>query len=528
VRQLRNIKNSISYCREIKKFVDSPLTIEECRAFVERNVQRREENFLHMVSSLVYGRKKSPYRTLLEHAQIAEADVKAMVHKSGIEETLRFLKDEGIYFTFEEFKGRCTTIRKGREFSFSPSDFQNDFSSALGRVCSGSSQGSGTMINWGHDYLLNRAIHEMIMFDMYDCRSSPCTVWYPVFPSHVVLYALRLRKMKMPIQVWHSPVRFPKKQNLQDWLDLHMYKNVALKNIELQHVPLNDPSLIVEWAAGMIQQHGKCSISTFASGAVRICQAAQEKGISIASTIFFVAGEPLTLRKRREIEKCGCAAVNAYYFSEGGFVGCTCPTAATADAVHFFSDSFSVIQHERELAHCDQKVQAFLFSSFYRNCPIVMLNLENGDHGNISDVQCGYAGEQRVAAQHISNIRSFEKITTEGVTFYIDDFVRVIEEYFPKRFGGASIDYQLVEEETTEGISRLYIYIHPKHADVTLQAVKEVLLTHVSKTGERDSRVSMWKQIEALQIKRVAPIVTVRGKTPSFMHGQQGKSISET
>ena len=51
----------------------------------------------------------------------------------------------------------------------------------------------------------------------------------------------------------------------------------------------------------------------------------------------------------------------------------------------------------------------------------------------------------------IGNIRSYEKLTGEGVTFVDTDFIQIIEKELPETFGGKSTDYQLVEDEDEQG-----------------------------------------------------------------------------
>ena len=514
---IKRASEMICRIRQVDQFMDKPILIDECKQYVEDSMQKREENFLYTVKELIYGYKNNPYRMLLDNAHIAFSDVQAITKQEGIEGALQILKDEGVYITFEEFKGRKITKRNGKEFCFTQRDFRNEFKGILGKVYSGTSQGSGTVINWGYEYLINKTRHEMIMFDMHGCLNYPFAIWYPIFPSHLILYAMRLRKMRVPLSIWYTPVTFPSPKRVQDFFDLYMYRIKVLHKISLKYVPLDSPYPIAEWAACMIKQYGKCSISAFCSGAVRICLAAKEKGLSIRGTVFFVAGEPLTQQKREEIEGCGCKVVNAYYFSEGGFVGCSCISqGSTADEIHFFKDCFAIIQHKRNIPGYENTVGAFLVTSFYKDCPILMLNLENGDYGTIKQVDCAHTYDD-AKKQHIMNIRSFEKLTTEGVTFYINDFIPIIEERFPRKFGGSSIGYQLVEDVDKRGLSRLILYIHPDIVGIDEREVKNTLYKNISTNINRDIRLKMWEQIKVLRIRREVPLATVRGKIISFV-----------
>ena len=75
----------------------------------------------------IYGYKKSPYLKLLNLAQCEFPDIEQMVRTKGIEPTLRKLKEEGVYISFEEFKARKPTVRSGKTFHFKEADFDNPY-----------------------------------------------------------------------------------------------------------------------------------------------------------------------------------------------------------------------------------------------------------------------------------------------------------------------------------------------------------------------------------------------------------------
>ena len=52
-------------------------------------------------------------------------------------------------------------------------------------------------------------------------------------------------------------------------------------------------------------------------------------------------------------------------------------------------------------------------------------------------------------------IRSFRKLTGEGMTLVGSEILRLLEEVLPARFGGSSTDYQLHEVEDERGLTRL-------------------------------------------------------------------------
>jgi hypothetical protein len=70
---------------------------------------------------------------------------------------------------------------------------------------------------------------------------------------------------------------------------------------------------------------------------------------------------------------------------------------------------------------------------------------------------CGYS-------THLREIRSYSKLLGEGVTLIGNEMVHILEHVLPARFGGTPLDYQLSEEEDSEGLTRLYLVISPRVA----------------------------------------------------------------
>jgi len=67
---------------------------------------------------------------------------------------------------------------------------------------------------------------------------------------------------------------------------------------------------------------------------------------------------------------------------------------------------------------------------------------------------------------HIHNIQSFGKLTSEGMTLIGTKVINVIEELLPSKFGGDSTDYQLLEEEDEKGLTRLNILVSPNVGNI--------------------------------------------------------------
>ena len=112
--------------------------------------------------------------------------------------------------------------------------------------------------------------------------------------------------------------------------------------------------------------------------------------------------------------------------------------------------------------HSDVEVDSFLFSSMLYESPKILLNVGMGDYGRVRQAECDCQFGQLGFDTHVSDIRSYEKLTGEGVTFVDMDFVRILEKELPHAFGGQSTDYQVVEEEDERGLTRLQLIVSPR------------------------------------------------------------------
>ena len=252
---------------------------------------------------------------------------------------------------------------------------------------------------------------------------------------------------------------------------------------------------------------------TYTSAAVRVCQAARARGLNIAGTKFFTAGEPTTAAKLKEIESAKACIYPSYAFIEAGAVGYGCPSPAAADEVHFFKDKLALIQRKKEVAHAATSVDAFLFTTLIPSAPKILLNAESGDYGVVETRSCGCEFERIGFTDHIHNIRSFEKLTGEGMTFIGTDLVRTIEEVLPAKFGGASTDYQMVEEEDEQGHTHMSLIVSPELGAIDEAELVKTVLAELSRGKDTERMMAeVWAKAGTLRVHRRRPFVTSRGK----------------
>jgi hypothetical protein len=121
------IKTFTQFPFALRRFLKHRLTVEEAKQIVHDRMEHREENFLRVVERSIYGYPRSPYLALLKMAGCELGDLRTVMKQKGLEGSLRQLREEGVYVTFEEFKGRKPIVRSGLTIPVQARDFDNPF-----------------------------------------------------------------------------------------------------------------------------------------------------------------------------------------------------------------------------------------------------------------------------------------------------------------------------------------------------------------------------------------------------------------
>ena len=83
---------------------------------------------------------------------------------------------------------------------------------------------------------------------------------------------------------------------------------------------------------------------------------------------------------------------------------------------------------------------------------------------------------------HLHTIRSYEKLTSEGMNFLGHDLIRLIEEVLPARFGGEPTDYQFVEDEDDDGLPGARCVVSPRVGELNEAAVVAAVVDFLNRT----------------------------------------------
>jgi len=131
----------------------------------------------------------------------------------------------------------------------------------------------------------------------------------------------------------------------------------------------------------------------------------------------------------------------------------------------------------------------------------------------VDDRDCGCTWAKLGFTRHVRDIRSFRKLTGEGITLVGSDLERVLDEVLPARYGGSALDYQFAEEEDERGFTRLILRVAPAIALGDEAEATDFVLKALDQTGSGGMLVqATWRQAGTLRIRRESPTVGGRGK----------------
>ncbi|MDR7481139.1 MAG: hypothetical protein QN183_05295 [Armatimonadota bacterium] len=480
---------------------------EEMRA----RVARRAENFLWSVEHLIFAYPDSPYRPLLEVAGYDLPRVRHLVMTLGLDAALDRLWQDGVYVRIQEFKGREPVTRHGRTFRFHERAFANPAAPGVLRGRSSGSRSGGTQTEVSTDDLIYHARLLSWLLDEYGLRERDVVVWLTPGAGleRIVRFSLAGHR---PLQ-WFSPVGFIGRAT-----PLMLAVARAAGSGYLPRLRVVPPERVLEVARYIARVNTRRGllVAAFVNSALRLVLTAEEAGVALGDVAFLLLGEPVTPVKRRQIEARGFTVVPRFGFFELGEPAWACPSPRESDDLHVLTDMVVLRQYPRVVDRDGTTVPAYLFTTLLPHARHVMLNLETGDYGGLEERSCGCFLERAGLRLHMHTIRSFEKLTAEGITFLGPGIIDLLEEVLPRTFGGDSRHYQLVEGEDARGFTKLYLLASPCLGPLDEAALRRTLLEEL---GERHlhpaygrSAATVWRQADTVRVLRRDPLPTAAGK----------------
>jgi hypothetical protein len=498
--------------RDLGPFLRAPVTPAEARSLVRRGLEERAARFLALADRTIYGNPRSPYRQLLRAAGCERGDLRALVSEEGLEGALTRLAHDGVYVAFDEFKGRTPAVRGSAQFQFREEDFDHPGLAPHYLAHSGGTRGAATSVPMHLTFVADLAASTALALDAHGLTGHAHLIWLLAGVTPSLIYA----KLGRPPLRWLCPVSAPPivrvgARVLAGAARLHGVRLPLLRRLDVTR-----PDAMAAHLAAFVRGGTPVCVTTYASSAARIAGAAAERGLDLQGACFITLGEPFTDGKRHLIEAVGARALPRYAFTEAGIIGYGCANAETADDLHASTDGYALLTRARPVAGSSLAVDALLFTSLRPATPKILLNVESGDHGRLVQRACGCLLEAAGLSTHVSRIRSFEKLSGEGMSFVHADLLGVLEDVLPRRFGGTGSDYQLVEEERN-GVLRAVLIVSPRVGLVDEVSVRRTLLEHLA-TGDGFTAAGarVWERANTVVISRRPPVPTRAGKILPF------------
>jgi phenylacetate-coenzyme A ligase PaaK-like adenylate-forming protein len=502
------------FTRDLPGFLRSPLSVEEAHRRIRARLANRERMFLSSVKRTIYQHPRSPYLRLLRHVGCEHGDLERLVRQDGIDGALASLAARGVYVTFDELKGRREAVRGSACFTFSPRDFDSPLYRPHYATYTGGSRGQPVRVPRHFQYVEELASAKAASLAAFGITRAQHVYWL-TNPLTAMLHA---KKLGADARLWAQPLRtFPKKGLLvARYLEL-MGRLVGSPFPRPRLLEADRADLMARWLHHQRQDGQDWVVDTIPSSAVRIALAAQEHGVRLDGVTFALQSEPVTDARHRHIVDSGARALVFYTSIEMSNIASSCATASVADDLHAFTDRYALIERARPIVDGGPEVRALMLTTLTDTVATVSFNTEPGDYANVEQRQCGCGLGELGLTTHLSRVRSFEKLSGEGVTFARSNLMRTLEEVLPARFGGSALDYQLVEDEAPDSLVRLTLRVHPSVGDLDEEAVREALLADLGGGGIVDrNHAELLRRAGSVIISREPPLATAAGKVLPF------------
>ncbi len=502
---------------KLPSFLRHPITLEEAKATLRHRLENREADFLFLAKHAIFQNPGSPYRQLLKLAGCEYGDLEKLARQDGVEGALKRLFRHGVYLTVDEFKGRQPIARGNTTIGLEPGQLRNPLSAVHVQTRSGASRSRGTPIILDLEDIRNNSVNTGLVLNARGGFGWAHADW--AVPGGAIMFEL-LGSSTFGISKvrWFSQIDMaePSIHPRYRWSARFMRWGSLLAGVPIprpEHVPLDDPSPIIHWMEGTLQNGGTPHLRTSSSSAVRLCLFALRNGISLSSVHFTTGAEPITSSRLEIVRRTGAQPFPHYGSQDCGPIAQGCLTPKYSDDLHLFHDLHALIQPDRDADVRALPSNGLLMSSLRPRSRLILLNVSLGDQAIVEQRQCGCSLEQLGWTTHIHTIRSYEKLTALGMTFLDRDIIRVLEEVLPRRFGGAPTDYQLLEEEDKDGNPRLKLLVDPSVISLDQNEVRDAFLDAIG-AGSGAERVMglLWRDARILTVERRHPLTTPAGK----------------
>lgn len=501
----------------LQRLLGRPLTAEQAREAIARRLRQRERAFLLLLRRAVFANPRSPYLVLFGRAGISLEDLSRDVSRDGLEATLARLYNAGVYVTPEEFRGRTPIRRPGVEVPVDPHDFDNPLIAHHYEARTSGSRGAALSVPIDFRLLAHEAAYVHHFLEGHALYGRPHAAWRGVPPiSSGVNMLLRYAKLGLRVEKWFAQNKLPVEPGTL--ASRRFTRDLVRASRELgwwlpapDYVHQDDAVRIARWLAKQRAAGTPAQLDTNASSGVRVCLAALDRGLDVSGTFFRLGGEPYTPDKADVILQAGCRAATHYSTTEVSHLGMACAAPADVDDVHLLTDKLAVIERALPENSPGGSVQALVFTTLLPSAPKILINVESGDSGVLARRACGCPFERLGLDLHLSRLRSYENITSEGLSYLRGDLVPLVEQVLPARFGGHASDYQLVEVES-RGMPYVEVLVGPRVGQVDEGAVAQTVYEWLRGRPHGPLVTGFWQDANTVRISRRTPYATSSAK----------------
>lgn len=513
---MRTVGILASYLRTLTglpRSLRETMTFGQAHAAVVYRLETRQEQFLGFLRRCVFGNPNSPYLPLFRAAQCDYEDIARGVRRHGIERELARLKDAGVWFSLDQFKGRAAVERAGVELRPAGSDFDNPIIAGAPIASTGGSSGRSVRSSIDLDHLAVRASYQSLILKLAGLGGATLGLWYPQLPSSSgINAALMYAKLGQPPERWFE---FPGGAGWKGkLLTTGLVDASRSSDMGLPRPTPGTARMVLDWLVRTRDRTGRCGLQTYTSRAVQLSRLVRSTGHSLEGVTFHVGAEPLTPAREREIRTSGASLIHRYSSTEMGTIAAGCTDADETGDYHLCQDLIGLVEDDRT----DGVAPGILYlTSLHPATPKTMINVQLGDCAQVVRRSCGCLLGQLGLDTHLRQVRSVGRVTCGGMTVPVAQLVRIVEEVLCPRYGGSTLDYQWVEREDSRGRGRVILRIAPGVGPIDAAEVRQLVLEEFTRRSHSGQVVAgAWGRPGTLVVVREAPTLTSRGKALPF------------
>jgi len=481
------------------------------QSVVRRMIENREENFLYLMRRVVFNNPSNPYYTLFKWAGCDLSDLETSVRKNGLESTLESLRISGVYLTNDEFKGKKPLERSGQRLEVESHHFANPLVRGLLETTSGATRSSGTISRRSLEFQTYREAQTCVLEGQFGISRRPIVGIRSILPSDGGMrLSLTFARRGLPYEKWFALGGTFRGSGHYRLVTRFLLTEARLLGVPLNfphYLPQNDFLPVAQWIARRRSEGARPILWSNVSGAVRVAAAALDAGLDISGTTCLVGAESLTDTKRELIEATGCEAYGRYGISELGTVGAACTHMNSGDTVHVCRDSLAVISYRRTAPLTEVEIDSLMLTTLLPCAAFVFVNVEMDDSGILEPARCGCPLTDMGFTQQLSNIFSYGRLTGQGMTLVGGDLLRILEHSLPRRFGGTTTDYQIVECEG-KNQTETELRVHPRVGAHSPEEIKKFFLSEVKALWGGSLTLRNWEQTKGIRVVIAEPYVS--------------------